>query len=94
MNDEDDDRPRSSRDDIAPEIQQHPEGSLEQASPSLRHLAANPYTFEGSMQRGWVEVEIAASGPGWRRWVIRSCAVLGLLGGAISIISIIASMRS
>jgi hypothetical protein len=83
----------SSRDDVEPEVLQYPEGSLEQASPSLRYMAANAYTFEGQRERGFIEGEMARA-PGWRKWVLIACALaglawllFGLVSGVVSLIT-------
>ncbi len=62
----------------APPAGKPPTGSLEQDSLSLRQLAANPYTFEGQMERLSIEAEMSHQ-PGWRGTALR-VYLIGVLG--------------
>ncbi|MEO6822400.1 MAG: hypothetical protein ABI468_08195 [Candidatus Nanopelagicales bacterium] len=78
---------RNGHEDDEPEIRHFPEGttdqsdpehSVQQASPSLRSMAASACTFEGKRERGFASAEMASM-PGWRGRVIKILAIAGLL---------------
>lgn len=58
--------------------QADPERSLQQASPSLRNMAASAYTFEGQQERGFNDAELASRGD-WRGPVIRIFSIAALV---------------
>lgn len=57
--------------------QADPERSLQQASPSLRNVAASAYTVEGRQERGFNTAGRASRG-GRRGWVIKILAIAAL----------------
>lgn len=79
--------PTSDHDHGEPRIRHFPEGtadqtdperSMQQASPSLRNLAASAYTFEGQQERGFNAAELASRG-GWRGRAIKIMALATLV---------------
>ena len=63
---------------------------MQQASPSLRSMAASAYTFEGQRERGFIDAEIA-SAPGWRGKVIKTLAIISL---GLFVIGLLVSLLS